>query len=171
MNTTANHICIYNNCFKSNRVHKNISFFKFPVKYCKIAEEWKKNSGNIKIALMDVKDLKNKLICEKHFCPEDIIKNDKRNLLRKDAVPKIFTENLSSFSDDDNLTTDLHKLHLPRITFTSSSTDSSPSKLSDRIFAMESPTKTVLKKQCKILSSKLNEQKKNTKPNSRKRID
>ncbi|KAK4874976.1 hypothetical protein RN001_014336 [Aquatica leii] len=74
------------------------SIFWHVVKYrsatadLEISEEWKKNSGNIKIALMDVKDLKNKLICEKHFCPEDIIKNDKRNLLRKDAVPKIFIE-------------------------------------------------------------------------------
>lgn len=92
MSTSANHICVYNKCLKNNRLHKDLSFFKFPVKNCERAEEWKKNCGNIKIALMDVSSLTNKLICETHFLRTDIIINNKRKLLTKSAVPIKFME-------------------------------------------------------------------------------
>lgn len=64
----------------------------------------------------------------------------------------------SSSTSDDDLTDDLKSLHLlkqlPGISrFTS--TDSSGSKLSNRIVEMESPTKNILKKKCKIFSCKI----------------
>lgn len=78
MSTSSNHICVYYNCHKSNKVEKGIRFFKFPIKDSIRAEEWKKNCGNIKIALQDVSALRNKLICERHFLPAGILKNSKR---------------------------------------------------------------------------------------------
>lgn len=92
MSTISSHICVYNNCFKRRYLYKDITFFSFPVKDSKRAEEWKKNCGNINIALMDVADLKNKLICEKHFMPKDIIIGSKRKLLSKNAIPIEFIE-------------------------------------------------------------------------------
>lgn len=70
-----------------NRYNKDVSYFKFPVKNSERAKEWIKNSGNINIALMELDELKNRLICEKHFLPSDFFIYNQRKKLRKNAVP------------------------------------------------------------------------------------
>lgn len=90
--STANHKCVYVDCSNRKRLNKDISFFRFPVKDSARTVEWQKNCGNIKIALMEVDNLKNKLICEEHFLPGDFLVNKKRKLLIKSAVPVRFVK-------------------------------------------------------------------------------
>ncbi|KAF5285478.1 hypothetical protein FQA39_LY16633 [Lamprigera yunnana] len=45
---------------------------------------------------MDISELSNKLICEKHFIPTDININNKRKLLNKNAVPVKYVEPIIS---------------------------------------------------------------------------
>ncbi|KAF5305387.1 hypothetical protein FQA39_LY09216 [Lamprigera yunnana] len=58
--------------------------------------EWQKNCGNSNVVLMDISELSNKLICEKHFIPTDININNKRKLLNKNAVPVKYVEPIIS---------------------------------------------------------------------------
>lgn len=92
MSVIANHLCVYIHCSKNNKIHKTTSFFKFPVKDNNLVEQWKKNCGNIKIALMTNEELKNKLICEEHFSRDEVSVSKRRKLLRKGAVPVRFLE-------------------------------------------------------------------------------
>lgn len=90
--TTANHMCVYVNCGGNNKIDKDRSFFKFPVNDENRIKDWIKNCGNIKIAMMDVADLKNKLICEKHFSSDNIMTSKKRKRLVKTAIPRNYAE-------------------------------------------------------------------------------
>ncbi|KAF5270909.1 hypothetical protein FQA39_LY08290 [Lamprigera yunnana] len=72
------------------------TFFKFPVKDFQRTAEWQKNCGNSNVVLMDISELSNKLICEKHFIPTDININNKRKLLNKNAVPVKYVEPIIS---------------------------------------------------------------------------
>lgn len=78
------------NCLNNNRLNKNVGFFKFPIADVKRAEEWQKRCGNINIALMDVSDLKNRMLCEVHFSHKYLRKNRRRKLLTNTAVPMQF---------------------------------------------------------------------------------
>ncbi|KAF5294223.1 hypothetical protein FQA39_LY13471 [Lamprigera yunnana] len=94
MNTKSHH-CLYLGCF-NNRSNKNVTSFKFPVKDFQRTAEWQKNCGNSNVVLMDISELSNKLICEKHFIPTDININNKRKLLNKNAVPVKYVEPIIS---------------------------------------------------------------------------
>ncbi|KAF5294222.1 hypothetical protein FQA39_LY13470 [Lamprigera yunnana] len=61
--------------------------------------EWQKNCGNSNVVLMDISELSNKLICEKHFIPTDININNKRKLLNKNAVPVKYIEPIISVQE------------------------------------------------------------------------
>lgn len=84
---TASHVCCYINCSNTQKNNKDLSFFKFPIKDAHQTEGWKKRCGNIKIVMMDNEHLKNKVICEKHFLPSVIIINSKKKILRRGALP------------------------------------------------------------------------------------
>ncbi|KAF5302578.1 hypothetical protein FQA39_LY10196 [Lamprigera yunnana] len=58
--------------------------------------EWQKKCENSNVVLMDISELSNKLICEKHFIPTDININNKRKLLNKTAVPVKYVEPIIS---------------------------------------------------------------------------
>lgn len=94
MSNTANHRCVYVGCCNTNILNKEVSFFRFPVKDAKRAMEWQKNCGNSTIALMDVDSLSNKLVCEKHFSSSDFLVGKKRKLLKKEAIPMMFVEEI-----------------------------------------------------------------------------
>jgi len=86
MSTGGNDRCVYYNCSNS-RKNKEISFFKFPAKDIKRVEEWKKNCGNISIALKENEHLVNKKVCEKHFSDSAVMMQQNRKVLRKYAIP------------------------------------------------------------------------------------
>lgn len=85
--STASHVCCYSKCYNTQKNNKDLTFFKFPVKDAQQTEEWKKRCGNVNIVMMDNEDLKNKVICERHFSPMVVITNPKRKILRRGAFP------------------------------------------------------------------------------------
>ncbi|KAJ8917348.1 hypothetical protein NQ315_002370 [Exocentrus adspersus] len=84
MNAFTSHTCVYRNCKNTTRNTEGISFFRFPMSNRFRLEEWKSNCGNY---TMDTENLRNRLVCERHFHPKDIIVNSKRKLLCRHAVP------------------------------------------------------------------------------------
>lgn len=86
--------CSYAKCANSKRCkrYKDISFFKFPIKDKARCQIWQKNCGNIIIYQMDSSDLKEKILCERHFSINDIYKSGPRKLLRQNAIPVKFTQ-------------------------------------------------------------------------------
>ncbi|KAF5292924.1 hypothetical protein FQA39_LY13804 [Lamprigera yunnana] len=72
----------------------NVSLL-YPTDFQRTAE-WQTNCGNSNVVLMDISELSNKLICEKHFIPTDININNKRKLLNKNAVPVKYIEPIIS---------------------------------------------------------------------------
>lgn len=90
--SVVSYLCAYQGCNNNKKKDKGVSFFKFPSKSEIHLTEWKKNCGNIQIYDMDAEELKNKVICEKHFLSEYVIEQNKRKLLRKNAVPLLYSE-------------------------------------------------------------------------------
>lgn len=85
--TTLNHSCVYCDC-KNNRSNCTLSFFRFPLKDPERCDEWVQNTGNLRLIALELTEISNKVICEKHFSPEsfrDVIA--KRKLLNWNAVP------------------------------------------------------------------------------------
>lgn len=80
-------MCYYINCGKHRLKDNGISYFKFPIKEKQRAIEWQKRCGNIEIALMDVEELKETKLCERHFLKSDILINSRRKTLRRNALP------------------------------------------------------------------------------------
>ncbi|XP_050503146.1 uncharacterized protein LOC126882310 [Diabrotica virgifera virgifera] len=97
---SVTHKCVYAGCFERNDgTNNNISFFKFPLKDVERTKIWQKNCGNIDILLMDITDLKQRVICQHHFAVEYIYQSGQRKLLRKNAVPLKFTQLTTDLGD------------------------------------------------------------------------
>ncbi|KAF5299309.1 hypothetical protein FQA39_LY02482 [Lamprigera yunnana] len=85
--------------------------------------EWQKNCGNSNVVLMDISELSNKLICEKHFIPTDININNKRKLLNKNAVPVKYVEPIISIQGTIKTYGRKRKTHVKENTENSSEED------------------------------------------------
>lgn len=85
--STSHHQCVYLDCSNNDRLNKDITYFRFPVKDIQRMKQWQKNCCNITVALMDASELKFRVICEKHFMPSVIIVNNQRKLLQRNSVP------------------------------------------------------------------------------------
>lgn len=81
--------CSYYGCNNTYK-HCDYSFFKFPVKDNKILKVWVKNCGNPE--LVNSEKLNYRKICEVHFNQTDVYISGKRKLLRKSAVPFVYSQ-------------------------------------------------------------------------------
>lgn len=81
--------CVYWNCSSLKKSSSGISFFGFPVKDNARSKKWLLNCGNIELFNLESEELRNRVICEKHFSSNNItVLPSGRKLLTRNAVPK-----------------------------------------------------------------------------------
>lgn len=83
-------MCSFKNCFNRRTPGSKMIFFRLPGEDTDQRREWIRNSGN--------KDLETcaftaqRLFCEEHFDESNIIRQFNRSILRRDSVPRHWTE-------------------------------------------------------------------------------
>ncbi|CAG2109605.1 unnamed protein product, partial [Medioppia subpectinata] len=83
--------CSFSGC-ESNIITENkLSFFRYPINDRKRCEQWVKNSANHKIREIfghNLRQLRYRTVCEKHFFAYEIISHKNRKQLISSSVPK-----------------------------------------------------------------------------------
>lgn len=91
--------CVYWNCSNLKNSSSEISFFSFPVKDNARVKQWLLNCGNRDLFNLESEKLRNRVICEKHFCSNNItVLPSGKKLLTRNAVPKHYDGKLLTCS-------------------------------------------------------------------------
>ncbi|CAH1130496.1 unnamed protein product [Ceutorhynchus assimilis] len=84
----SNRPCMYLECLNNRNTQPLLSYYTFPVKDEKRCKTWILNSGNPKLLNMSETELKQRVICEKHFLVSSLRKIDAfKRTLNNSAVP------------------------------------------------------------------------------------
>ncbi|KAL1493430.1 hypothetical protein ABEB36_011487 [Hypothenemus hampei] len=80
--------CSYKNCTNTTKSADNIHFFHYPVKHKERCEVWIQNACKPGFYDLEKEQLRNKIVCEKHFEEKWFLNSQKKRLLQG-AIPTL----------------------------------------------------------------------------------
>lgn len=94
--------CSYRNCTNSTKTTENVHFFHYPVKHKERCKMWIDNARKPQFLHLEEDQLRNKVICEKHF-EDRCFPNLQKKRLLQGAIPTLDGDSLEETTMESNL--------------------------------------------------------------------